>query len=313
MVTTLKSTAAKYHQWGANVVAMNTSDGDKRPLHQFKQWFYKRQTSLEVESLRTSQKDVPAWDHATAIALVCGINNFRMIDIDKCDDQQMVEDIIATLELPSGYPWCQRSGSGFGIWIRCDYTELPTNFAKVNTPWFIPVNDDAPFDHIELRLSHALGVVPPSLHPNGRYYQWLFTSPSALPLKVDFGTVLDVLFRYGQVQKISSRKSAPEINHYAIYRDSVFGRIARQYTLMEVALRLFPGDNRPAGRNNMRILGHGGLIVDDGRGWYCFADEIGGGLIDLFGYSLFGASWDRGRDQLFQVRSYAAELFRELP
>lgn len=48
------------------------------------------------------------------------------------------------------------------------------------------------------------------------------------------------------------------------------------------ARRLIGGEEQIEPNGDIRFLGHGGLVVTaDGRGWYAFADDVGGGLPEL--------------------------------
>jgi hypothetical protein len=47
-------------------------------------------------------------------------------------------------------------------------------------------------------------------------------------------------------------------------------------------------------KGEIRILGNGGLMIDEAKGrWYNFTDEMGGDVIDLFGWSEYGTAWSR--------------------
>ena len=46
----------------------------------------------------------------------------------------------------------------------------------------------------------------------------------------------------------------------------------------------------------VRILGHGGLVVDNRAGrWYCFSEEVGGDVIDAFGWTTLGPALEPAR------------------
>jgi hypothetical protein len=54
---------------------------------------------------------------------------------------------------------------------------------------------------------------------------------------------------------------------------------------LEYARRYIGTAERVEGNGDIRFLGHGGLLVTaDGRGWYSFSEETGGGLSDLIAW-----------------------------
>jgi hypothetical protein len=66
----------------------------------------------------------------------------------------------------------------------------------------------------------------------------------------------------------------------------------------------FTGDIESEPGGNLRILGHGGLIVG-GHGpnawrWYCFADDTGGDIFDAWSYCTIGAIVDRTDPESFR-------------
>ena len=54
--------------------------------------------------------------------------------------------------------------------------------------------------------------------------------------------------------------------------------------------------------DDVRVLGHGGLLLNLKRGiWHCFREHVGGDAIDLVGYARYGADWDRRQPRMFRT------------
>jgi hypothetical protein len=64
----------------------------------------------------------------------------------------------------------------------------------------------------------------------------------------------------------------------------------------------------------VRVLGHGGLLLNPERGiWYGFQEHIGGDVIDLVGYARYGTAWDRRQARMFRTAVQEAAAFTGIP
>jgi uncharacterized protein YutD len=64
--------------------------------------------------------------------------------------------------------------------------------------------------------------------------------------------------------------------------------VADSFDLMGYATANFSGEQRDENRGEVRIMGNGGLLVNEDKGsWYCFSDEVGGGCFQLVAYNLY--------------------------
>jgi hypothetical protein len=162
----------------ANVLPMR--DGKKAAI----EW-----TDLQDRAQSLAEVNNYNWKVATGIAIISGVNGYTCFDIDKTQDDFALKTILIALGLPADYQWQVRSGSGKGyhLWVRM-LGEIPFADAK----GVIKGNSiDGSFDHLELRLKDCYTVIPPSKHPSGGTYQWMYGEPTTPPAEIDVHTVLD--------------------------------------------------------------------------------------------------------------------------
>jgi replicative DNA helicase len=161
--------AQSYHSLGLNVLPIGA---EKRPIvDTWDRWKHERQTADDVGAF--------AWDDAKGIGVIAGPVSEHLvnIDADRCTDVAVLQELLDFLWLPSDYPWAVRTGHGFQVWVRCPDLEADAGVLK------------APYegtDHLELRWNECYSVVPPSRHPSGKHYTFLYAQgvPSELPAEV---------------------------------------------------------------------------------------------------------------------------------
>jgi putative DNA primase/helicase len=128
----------------------------------------RRQTEQEVRSF--------PWNTPN-IGVINGIGDIRNIDLDSCDDINVVFHLLELLGLDMDYPWVVRSpgkGGGFHIYLRC-----PDLLTKTSAGVLVgdPI-EEGTFGQIELRWHNCLNMFPPSLHPDTHTpYEWAFGTP----------------------------------------------------------------------------------------------------------------------------------------
>src|SRR5205807_2106096 len=77
------------------------------------------------------------------------------------------------LGLPTGYQWVVRSGNGYHVWFRCEEEIVFNSTPKTRYVGYARNPSDAPFKQLELRLEDCYTLLPPSLHPEGKRYEWV--------------------------------------------------------------------------------------------------------------------------------------------
>jgi hypothetical protein len=181
----------KMHSFGANVLPMR--DG-KIPAFAWDDLQNRKQDLAEVQSYN--------WSGATGIAIIGGVNGFTCFDIDKAEDDQALRAIVTALGLPSDYQWQVRSGSGKGyhVWVRMSGEIAFTGRKGVIKGDSILENS---FDHLELRWKDCYTVVPPSTHPSGGTYQWMYGEPTSAPETIETHIILDA---FGTVATLNESK-----------------------------------------------------------------------------------------------------------
>lgn len=168
---------------------------------------------------------------------------------------------------------------------------------------------------VELLAHRAQAVIPPSIHPAGRAYELHRTSP-VIPtcsptLLASVWEVLtaDTFAWYNHPHAQPSPPAYPEAFPPLPPAPRLQAKVqipairAALYLRFPSALAVFLHFGRvramqPVGRNDIRLLGNGGLIVGNPRTtigwrWYCFSDNLGGDVVDAVGYCLIGKAWDR--------------------
>ena len=163
---------------------------------------------------------------------------------------------------------------------------------------------------LELLAHRKLAVVPPSIHPSGAPYtmqgdriprldgrqlDWVWEALTAATLNIP-------------TSPIPRPVGISGVQQGGAWEGEILAAVKRRWPS---ALAVFQhcgitGRVRRSGRDDLRITGHGGLLV--GRPdsayawrWYCFSAEVGGDQIDAAGYCLFGARWDRRHRSMLQA------------
>lgn len=137
-----------------------------------------------------------------------------------------------------------------------------------------------PFIMIETKGEGGQVVSAGSRHPNGHTYDFLNGSYDAIPHikphRIDKLLALARTFCKKPKPKVRQAKANQQQAS-----SSAAGAIATD--CLDYARRYIGNEAKKPERNgDIRFRGNGGLIVKkDGKGWFCFGDNIGGGLVDL--------------------------------
>jgi hypothetical protein len=113
-------------------------------------------------------------------------------------------------------------------------------------------------------------------HPNGQRYRFLSERGYAdLPL-------LTIAEYKALVALSRSFDQRPPRRTIRAARAAANGNGVDARDCLDYARRYIGAPEQEEPNGDVRFLGHGGLLVTgDGRGWYLFSEEIGGGLADL--------------------------------
>lgn len=297
MTNRYQAFAEQLHVWGANVTAKRRAD--KGILHTWKHLCATRQT---IEELRGYP-----WATAGGVGVIMGVGGWRGFDLDHATTQAPLDQLRATLGLSADYAWQYRSGSGegYGLVIICDdpmpADTLPSKKKESSVFWGYP-EQSAVFDHLELRWNQHC-VLPPSSYVFGKGeragtpgpgYQWLYEPPIGPPSPVPIHRVIDAFYAL----------CPPKPHTLGSMPDAVRTEIRARFDLVAYFRRELGGEEQRDGPA-VRLLGHGGLLINNEKGvWHAFSDELGGDCFDAVAYC-------RYRTQARNLNGKSAEVLAE--
>lgn len=295
-------TARWLHGLGANVNAIRK--GDKAPLNAWKELQARRQTLDELEGY--------AWSRAAGLGVLNGPGGWRTFDIDDAPDEAPLRAVLQALGLPDNYGWAWRSGSGMGweVAFLCP-DDLPTGVltAKKDEPgayWGWPAKEGSyAFHHVELRWQSCQTIYPPSSYTFGKGarkgqagpgYQWRNGAPPTEPPAVV--TVPRVIAAFYVI-------APPPPHTLGSIDDATKDAIRERFDMVAFAQEHWGGDTQHESNGEVRVLGHGGLLINPDEGvWHCFSDNIGGDCFELVAYQ-------RYQTNLKHLNGKSAEVLKE--
>jgi DNA polymerase III epsilon subunit-like protein len=203
-IPNLKEIASKYREFGFNITCISSklNDFNKHTTN-----FFKTPCQPWDQMSRTEQNDIGFekndWDSAIGLGTVTKWNNLFVIDIDGCNDIDLLEKMLRKLGLPINYEWVVKSGSnnGFHIYLyggkirECNQNHVVSTF---------PPKDkfEKYLDKVEF-LWETHCVLPPSVHGSGNRYIFLnCTFPKAKPLNVSADIVYDFINEFLKFEEI---------------------------------------------------------------------------------------------------------------
>ena len=196
--TNLKEIAKKYKTFGFNVTCMSsrlndfnkvTSNFFKTPCQQWEHLSTNKQTDLEFE-----QND---WNNAIGVGTITRWNKLFVIDIDGCNDKELLEKMLKTLGLPIDYEWVVESGSNNGFHIYY-YGEKLNECNEKDVVSTFPPNYmyEGHLDKVEF-LWETHCVLPPSVHGSGNRYKFIKNKmPINIPQRINRDTVYEFIEEY---------------------------------------------------------------------------------------------------------------------
>lgn len=190
----LKNAAKAYFDFGLNITQINKNslkntveNPSKSPITDHWKYF----------TLRKQDKFENWWyefPQFSGIGTILG-PTLRCIDIDDCEDDDLIKDILNILGLPLNYEWTIKTGSGKGyhILFQCDTHNFPVAWGKIKS--FLS-NGIREFKRLELRWFGHL-VLPPSSHNSGNNYIFLFKEfPKKKPLVINENKIDFIIKKY---------------------------------------------------------------------------------------------------------------------
>ena len=216
----LKKSALSYHKkFNFNITVISNYKNKyninknryKHPSHFWEHYTFLRQTKQFFYNIR--------WSKAIGIGVVLGYNNLRAIDIDDCNDEHFLQDILSFLGFPADYEWVVKSGSDNGFHILFYSDDNYSFFKKAYKPRSKYIGL---FKRIEFRWYSHL-VLPPSMHKSGFQYSFLYKDPKSKPLYVNLNSIYKIIKRYCNISNIKLYKLRENINSFnnVFYNDFI--------------------------------------------------------------------------------------------
>jgi hypothetical protein len=280
--TMLKS-ALFYHDEGLCVIPIVPRD--KNPAIPWTEYQTRCSTKAEIERWFGN-------GYSYNVGIVHGevSGNFVSIDIDH-DTGVMGEVKTLYPKLVTGR--IEQSGSGEGYHIPLRLETLPDfgvdvhKNPKGNRSWKTTKG------LVNIRARVCQTVVPPSIHPTGGRYKFIQKGRiTQLPNLDDFISWLDNITPKAKV------KQKPTTSHsiQPTGEDTLLEAVKHAWPDVLTVFNEFGLAHRVQAEKNgeLRLLGNGGLLItEDRQTWYCFADEVGGDIIEAWIWCKYGPNIDR--------------------
>jgi len=305
LISELQAQGELLHNLGANIVAI--PQGEKGPTYTWGQWHTQRQTLEDVRQL--------PWRSAAGLGVVHGIGGVRCFDVDECEGYEVVLTILRALGLPDDYPWIERTRRGWHIWVIC-HDPMPDGALpakKDGAGVFKGLSKDSTFDHLEVRWQNCQTIITPSIHADsGQPYRFVRETPTDAPATVTVGAIINAFYavaKRGEDKPVPAPKPRRQVPINERSGD-VNEDIRQRIDLVAFGRHLFRGEERDERNGEVRITGHGGLLIKPEKNvWYNFLDEVGGDCFDLAGHALYNGTWDRNDARMFLHAQQEAATF----
>lgn len=276
---TLKA-AMYYHREGLNVIPVVYRD--KKPaLPTWEEYHTRMSTSAELKHWFGNGKQYN-------LGVVHGAVSDNYVSIDLDNDTGIFE-AIGTVFPEMIRRRVEQSGSLKGYHIPLKLKTLPDfghdhkqDRPRGNKTWKTLVGV------VNIRARFCQTLCPPSLHPSGHRYRFIQKGAiTGLDNLDSFVEWLDLLAP-------PKREEAPTPTPRPIRQGNGGSLIAQVLEAWPTATEVF----REFGKvheiqkergGGIRLLGNGGLVLtEDEKAWYCFSDEVGGGILAAWAYCRFG-------------------------
>ena len=138
-------------------------------------------------------------------------NNLRCFDIDKCKNEDVLNNIIFSLGFPAAYKWIVKTGNGYHIYFYCDESEyFYKQYGKKSNYTFKLKSGYI----LELKWKDCKCTLPPSEHDNGSLYAFVNVEPNQPP-----GQIRDLSILFKTINEFciaEDKKTANEKSQYLI-------------------------------------------------------------------------------------------------
>lgn len=287
MSNPLLDCALAYHAEGLNVIPV--VHRDKKPaLPTWEEYHTRISTETEIRQWFGNGKPFNIGLVHCKLADGC---HYIALDLDHdnglCDEMYNVHPYLFKGRI-------EQSGSGKGYHVPLKLDELPDfgmdqkqNRPRGNRTWKTNLG------HCNVRLAWCQTVAPPSIHPSGNPYRFVQSGEIVhLPNLQALISWLDQLAPPPPVHRADPRPILPATGNDLIAAvKGVWGSAMAVFEHFEMAIQ-----QRTEPDGQIRLMGNGGLLLtQDLQQWFCFSDEIGGDMIEAWGYCRFGNSYDKAR------------------
>ena len=274
-----------YHNEGLCVIPIKPRD--KAPALESWEVYQERQsTAAEIEGWFSNGK-------AFNVGLVHGAVSGNYVTIDFDHDAGIFG--LMRQKFPDLFTGrIEQSGSGQGYHLPLKLETLPDfgmnarqRRPRGNRTW------KTEFGHVNIRAQYCQTVVPPSIHPSGQAYRFIQRSG------ITEADSLDDVIAWLSSLAPPKKKPLPRSNNKPLMPAKSDNLIEAVKLAWPTAISVFEHfgltiNPRTERDGETRLLGHGGLLIasDDPAVWYNFSDEIGGGVIEAWGWQRFGSAFD---------------------
>lgn len=280
MSTEILRSALHYHNEGLNVIPVVYRD--KKPaLPTWEEYHGRMSTPAELKHWFGNGKQFN-------LGIVHGAVSDNYVSIDLDNDTGIFEAIGTVFpEMIQGR--VEQSGSLKGYHVPLKLKTLPDfghdhkqDRPRGNKTWKTLVGV------VNIRARFCQTLCPPSLHPSGHRYRF-----------IQKGTItsldnLDSFIEWLDLLAPPKREEAPVPRPRPARQGRGGSLIATVLEAWPTATEVFREfskvhDIQKERGGGIRLLGNGGLVLtEDEKAWYCFSDEVGGGIIAAWAWCRFG-------------------------
>lgn len=280
MSTEILRSALHYHNEGLNVIPVVYRD--KKPaLPTWEEYHARMSTPAELKHWFGNGKQFN-------LGIVHGAVSDNYVSIDLDNDTGIFEAIGTVFpEMIRGR--VEQSGSLKGYHIPLKLKTLPDfghdhkqDRPRGNKTWKTLVGV------VNIRARFCQTLCPPSLHPSGHRYRFIQKGAiTGLDNLDSFVEWLDLLAP-------PKREEAPAPRPRPTRQGRGGSLIAAVLEAWPTATEVFREFSKvheiqKERGGGIRLLGNGGLVLtEDEKAWYCFSDEVGGGIIAAWAWCRFG-------------------------
>ena len=280
----LRDAARKYHDEGLCVIPVVPRQ--KRPAIDWERYQTTRSTKQEVQAWWRLN---PNYNVGIVHGKVShGNSKAAYVTIDIDHDDGLYDAFKSTFpRLLKGR--VEQSGSLEGYHVPFLLDVLPDfghngDKPKGNKTWKTDLGN------ANIRARRAQTVVPPSVHPSGNRYRYIQKGP--ITRVHDLNAVIGWLTELAPEPEQDKRPLHRRKQRHQPVGNGLLDAVLDAWTPLDVFQHFGMASHVQREHGEVRLLGHGGLLVDDER-WYCFEAEYGGGAIEAWGWARHGSAFNK--------------------